>query len=297
MRVILLDDVAKVGRRGEVREVSKGYARNYLIPKKLALSATAGNLKNLGQIKTQQDAKAGRIKSVAEALRDQIEALAYEVRRQASEEGKLFGSVTSQDIVEFLEQHTIKVERRRVGLDEPILRLFDRGEPVDLITLSEELRRAEQLEFVGGPAALALLVEQASIAAHLIAYAQIVRDMGTLRELIQTSTQLITEAFEAKQDVQTLIDDAERKIFALAGRPSMGKTAFALSIAQYVGIQLRRKVLLLSLEMSAQQLVQRMLSSEGKVDSLAVRTGKLVASDWHRLTAAAGRLTEAPIFI
>src|SRR2546425_8361808 len=77
----------------------------------------------------------------------------------------------------------------------------------------------------------------------------------------------------------------------------MGKTAFALSIAQYVGIQLRRKVLLLSLEMSAQQLVQRMLSSEGKVDSLAVRTGKLAASDWHRLTAAAGRLTEAPIFI
>src|SRR5207244_2120214 len=100
MRIILLDDVPKVGRRGEVREVSKGYARNYLIPKKLALSATAGNLKNLGQIKTQQDAKAGRIKSTAESLRDQIEALAYEVRRQASEEGKLFGSVTSQDIVE-----------------------------------------------------------------------------------------------------------------------------------------------------------------------------------------------------
>src|SRR5437879_13807988 len=82
-----------------------------------------------------------------------------------------------------------------------MLRLFDRGEPVDLITLSEELRRAEQLEFVGGPAALALLVEQASIAAHLIAYAQIVRDMGTLRELIQTSTQLITEAFEDRKSV------------------------------------------------------------------------------------------------
>src|SRR5207245_8915654 len=109
MRMLLRDDVPKVGRRGEVREVSKGYARNYLIPKKLALSATAGNLKNLGQIKTQQDAKAGRIKSTAESLRDQIEALAYEVRRQASEEGKLVGSVTSQDLVEFLEQHTIKV--------------------------------------------------------------------------------------------------------------------------------------------------------------------------------------------
>src|SRR2546422_2933693 len=120
MRIILLDDVPKVGRRGEVREVSKRYRTRYRTPKKLAPSATAGNLKNLGQIKTQQDGKAGRIKSTAEALRDQIEALAYEVRRQASEEGKLFGSVTSQDIVEFLEQHTINVERRRGGLDEPI---------------------------------------------------------------------------------------------------------------------------------------------------------------------------------
>ena len=132
MRVILLDDVSKVGRRGEVRDVSDGYARNYLIPKKLALSATAGNLKNLGQITKQQDAKAGRIKSEADALRDRIEALAYEERRQASEEGKLFGSVTSQDIVEFLEQHTIKVERRRVGLDEPIKTLGETVVPIRL---------------------------------------------------------------------------------------------------------------------------------------------------------------------
>ena len=132
MRIILLDDVSKVGRRGEVRDVSDGYARNYLIPKKLALSATAGNLKNLGQIKTQQDAKAGRIKSEADALRDRIEALAYEERRQASEEGKLFGSVTSQDIVEFLARHTIKVERRRVGLDEPIKTLGETVVPIRL---------------------------------------------------------------------------------------------------------------------------------------------------------------------
>ena len=65
MRVILLDDVSKVGRRGDVREVSDGYARNYLLPKKLALSATAGNLKNLEQIKTQQDTKAGHVKGEA----------------------------------------------------------------------------------------------------------------------------------------------------------------------------------------------------------------------------------------
>jgi replicative DNA helicase len=96
--------------------------------------------------------------------------------------------------------------------------LFDRGAPVDLITLGEELRRAGQLEFVGGPAALALLVEQASIASHLGAYSHIVRDMAVLRELIQTSTQIITQAYEAKEDVQGLVDDAERRIFGLAER-------------------------------------------------------------------------------
>jgi replicative DNA helicase len=74
-------------------------------------------------------------------------------------------------------------------------------------------------------------------------------------------------------------------------------TAFALSIAQHVGIKMRMKILVLSLEMSSQQLVQRLLSSEGRVDSLSVRTGKLQAQDWHRLTSAAGRLSEAPIFI
>ncbi|MBI1962380.1 MAG: 50S ribosomal protein L9 [Candidatus Rokubacteria bacterium] len=120
MKVILLDDVVKVGRRGEVRDVSDGYARNYLIPKKLALSATAGNLKNLDHIKTQQDAKAGRIKGDAEALRARIEALVYEEKRQASEEGKLFGSVTSQDIADFLGRQGVRVERRRITLDEPI---------------------------------------------------------------------------------------------------------------------------------------------------------------------------------
>ena len=120
MKVILLDDVAKLGRRGEVRDVSDGYARNFLIPKKLALSATSGNLNNLDHIKKQQEQKADRIKDDASALRARIEALSYEERRQASEEGKLFGSVTSQDIVEFLGKNGIKMERRRVHLDEPI---------------------------------------------------------------------------------------------------------------------------------------------------------------------------------
>jgi large subunit ribosomal protein L9 len=120
MKVILLDDVTKVGRRGEVRDVSDGYARNFLIPKKLALSATAGNLKNLEQIKKQQDAKADRIKTDAESLRAKIEALVYEERRQASEEGKLFGSVTPQDVADFLSARGIPMDRKRITLEEPI---------------------------------------------------------------------------------------------------------------------------------------------------------------------------------
>jgi len=120
MKVILLDDVAKLGRRGEVRDVSDGYARNFLIPKKLALSASAGNLKNLDHIKKQQESKAERIKDDAHGLQQRIEALTYEERRQASEEGKLFGSVTSQHIADFLDRHGVKLERRRINLDEPI---------------------------------------------------------------------------------------------------------------------------------------------------------------------------------
>ena len=132
MKVILLDDVAKVGRRGEVRDVSDGFARNFLIPKKLALSASAGNMKNLEHIKVQANAKADRVKGDAETLRQRIEALSLEERRQASEEGKLFGSVTSQDIVDFLDKHGVQVERRRVHLDEPIKTLGETSVPIRL---------------------------------------------------------------------------------------------------------------------------------------------------------------------
>jgi large subunit ribosomal protein L9 len=132
MRVILLDDVPKVGRRGEVRDVADGYARNYLIPRKLALAATAGQLNNLEHLKRQQEAKAARVRADAEAQRARIEALVYEPRRQASEEGKLFGSVTAQDLAEFLESQGVRVERRRILLEEPIKALGETTVPVRL---------------------------------------------------------------------------------------------------------------------------------------------------------------------
>src|SRR5215510_2508325 len=132
MKIILLDDVSAVGRRGEVRDVSDGYARNFLLPKRLAMPATAGNLKNLDHIRQQQDAKADRIHTQAENLKARIEALVCEERRQASEEGKLFGSVTAQDLADFLEGHGVKVERRRVLLDEPIKALGETQVPIRL---------------------------------------------------------------------------------------------------------------------------------------------------------------------
>src|SRR5258708_37614550 len=99
-----------------------------------------------------------------------------------------------------------------------MLALFDRGAPVDSLALSEELRRTDQLQFIGGPAAIALLMEEASIAPHLGSYTAIVRDMAVLREVIQTSAHIIGQAFDAKEDGQTPVDDAEKRIFSLARR-------------------------------------------------------------------------------
>jgi len=236
-----------------------------------------------------------------------------------------------------------------------MISLFERSEPVDLLTLSEELRRSGELDEVGGPAALAGLVEEAATAAHLLSYAGIVREKSLLRDLIRISSEIIGQSYEAKEDVDTLLDQAEQQIFQLserrmqgtvvqvrtilketfeyieklyerkehvtglptgfrkldeltsglqssdfilvAGRPSMGKTAFALNIAKYAGIELTKRVLVLSLEMSREQVVQRLLCAEARVDSHRVRTGYLEPKDWPRLTNAAGRLAEAPIFI
>jgi replicative DNA helicase len=120
-------------------------------------------------------------------------------------------------VVEVLKPSDFYTEAHR-AIYHSMLNLFDRGEPVDLLTLQEELRRTDQLPLVGGPAALALLVEQGSVAAYLNSYAAIVRDMAVLRELIQASTHIIGQAFDAKEDVQALVDDAERRIFSLAER-------------------------------------------------------------------------------
>ncbi len=238
---------------------------------------------------------------------------------------------------------------------EAMIALFERSEPVDLLTLREELRRRAELEQIGGEVALATMVEEAATAAHVSTYAEIIREKALLRELIRIATELIGQSYEARENVDELLDQAEQRVFQLserrlqgtaiavrfilketfeyierlyerkeqvtglatgikkldlttsglqpsefiiiAGRPSMGKTSFALNIARYTAIELRRKILILSLEMSKPQVVQRLLCAEAKVDSQKVRTGFLEPRDWPKLTNAAGRLAEAPIFI
>jgi replicative DNA helicase len=129
----------------------------------------------------------------------------------------LEGRETLPRVIELLKPSDFYTDAHRLTY-QGMLTLFNRSEPVDVLTLTEELRRSDQLEIAGGPAALALLVEQGSISAYLNSYASIVRDMAVLRELIQTSSQIIAQAFEAKEEVQTLVDDAERRIFSLAER-------------------------------------------------------------------------------
>jgi ribosomal protein L9 len=95
MKIILMDDVPTLGRRGEVRDVSDGYARNFLLPQKLALHATPANLKNIEQIKARQNAQAAKVRADAQHQAQAIEALHFAQRRQASDEGRLFGSVAA----------------------------------------------------------------------------------------------------------------------------------------------------------------------------------------------------------
>ncbi len=132
MKIILLEDVPTLGRRGEVRDVADGYARNYLLPHKLALNATTANLKNLEGIKARQESQAAKSVAQSQAQAQAIAGLHLAVSRQASDEDRLFGSVGRNDIAAFLTQHGVEVERRRIELDEPIKTLGEFSVPIRL---------------------------------------------------------------------------------------------------------------------------------------------------------------------
>jgi large subunit ribosomal protein L9 len=132
MKVILMTDVPALGHRGETRDVANGYARNFLLPRKLAVPATPANLKNVEHLKRQRAKEEDRALEVAKATAARIGALTLTVTARASEDGRLYGSVSAQDVVEFLERHQVPVEKRRVQLEEPIKALGEYKVPVRL---------------------------------------------------------------------------------------------------------------------------------------------------------------------
>ncbi|HLK10303.1 MAG TPA: replicative DNA helicase [Candidatus Binatia bacterium] len=268
--------------------------------------------------------------------------------------GVLLDNAALDRVVELLDAEDFYREAHR-RIFRAMLGLSERNEPVDLVTLAEVLRARGELAEVGGGAYLAELAERVPTAANVVNYARIVRDRSILRGLITAATEIATRGYDAPTDVSGLLDDAERRIFAIsdrevrpafvrienvltdtiklierlyeqkqavtgvptgftdldritaglqpsdliiiAGRPSMGKTAFALNIAAHAAMHADRGVAIFSLEMSKEQLAMRLLCSEAQVDLARVRTGHLSDREFPQLAMAAGRLAETPIYI
>ena len=120
MEVILKEDVPKLGSRGDVVKVAEGYGRNFLLPKKLAIEATAGNKNVIEQMKAASVRRAQKDKSEAEALAQQFAGVTLSFTRRAGEHDQLFGSVTSSDIAAELEKKGFEIDRRKIVLDEPL---------------------------------------------------------------------------------------------------------------------------------------------------------------------------------
>jgi large subunit ribosomal protein L9 len=132
MRIVLRTDVESVGRRGEVIEVADGYARNYLLPKKLALEATPGNLKRIGQERRVQEVHEAKEKQEAEALAARIAQLSCTAVRKVGENEVLYGSVTGADVAELLEKEGFSLDKRKILLEEPIKSLGIYEVPIKL---------------------------------------------------------------------------------------------------------------------------------------------------------------------
>lgn len=238
---------------------------------------------------------------------------------------------------------------------EVITGLFNESKAVDLVTVTNELKRLGSLDQVGGAVYLTELLNSVPTAVNISNYVSIVKENSTLRCLIVSCNKIISLCHNTDGKIDSVVDEAEKLIFEvaenkqnnnytpikeivkesmekidqlyqnkahvtgvstgfidfdmktagfqpsdliiIAGRPSMGKSALALGMAEYAAIVNKVPTALFSLEMSKEQLVQRLLCSHAKVDANKVRTGYLAASDWPRLTAAAGKLSESPIYI
>src|SRR5699024_2312150 len=238
---------------------------------------------------------------------------------------------------------------------ETMLKLTDKGEPIDLVTVTTSLTNEKKLDEVGGVASVSDLAASVPIAANIVYYSKIVEEKALLRRLIRTATDIVTSGFTNEDDVEEVLNQAEKRILEvssqkntgafkpikdvlidvydnieqlhnhdgdvtgiptgyrdldqitsgfqrndliiIAARPSVGKTAFALNIAQNVAINTDENVAIFSLEMGADQLVSRMLCAEGNIDAQRLRTGRLEPDDWSKLTMAMGSLSNAGIYI
>src|SRR5213080_5348564 len=236
-----------------------------------------------------------------------------------------------------------------------LVELWNAGQGIDLITFTQVLRDRNVLETVGGAAAVTSLFTFVPTAANVTYYLEIVRDKYILRQIIAACTESVRRAFDEQDEVNSLLDEVEQKIFSvgedrfkgqvltmkdqvmdaidaieqlyerrggitgistgfaeldrmtnglhesemivIAARPSMGKTALAMNIAEHVAINEKLPVAVFSLEMSSQQLVQRLLCSRARVNLQKVRDGFLAERDFPSLSAAASKLAEAKIFI
>ncbi|HBT19858.1 MAG TPA: replicative DNA helicase [Peptococcaceae bacterium] len=237
---------------------------------------------------------------------------------------------------------------------EAVLSLTEQNEAVDLVTVTEELRRKGLLESVGGASYLTSLANIVPSAANAEYYAKIVLEKSTLRSLIKAANHIANRCYEEAYDIEDLLDDAEQRIFEIAqrrnregfstikeviketyeiierlsqhkeevtgiptfkdldkllcglqqsdliicaARPGMGKTSFCLNIAHNAAVNHNYSVAIFSLEMSKEQVVQRLLASEAMIDQQKLRTGRLNEDEWKRLIRAMGPLSEAPIYI
>ena len=256
--------------------------------------------------------------------------------------------------VEVLKQEDFYREDNKI-IYEAILNLYNRAEPVDIITLKTELQTMKQLEAVGGLEYIAGLPDKVPTTANVEQYIKIVEEKSALRALIKTANELITLGYDQTLEVEDILDSAEKRIFdviqnrnqkgytaikdilvdsftqleqlynqkqhitgvptgfadldyitaglhpsdlvIVAARPAMGKSAFALNIATNAAVRANTPVAIFSLEMSKEQMTNRILCSEAMVDSNKVRTGKIEDDDWTKLAEASGTLSTSQIFI
>ena len=152
-KVLLREDVDDLGARGEIVRVRAGYARNYLLPRNLAVEATAGNVKGIEQERAALLKKEAKERATAEAQSQQMSTLELEFKRKAGEQGALYGSVTSMDLAEELKERGYEIDRHRIHLREPLKRLGEYSVPVRLhreVTIELKVKVSPEGEVIVG---------------------------------------------------------------------------------------------------------------------------------------------------